>query len=68
MKWVYVTLGKGGKREYTYQLEPPPEFVKLTMRLKALNEELMTSKDQTTKTKLFKELQEIAYNLQSMGR
>jgi len=66
-KWVYVTL-KNGKRKYSYQLEPPQEFIDLTMKMKSINEKLMNSQDQNTKETLFKELQKLAKQMQRMGR
>ena len=66
-KWVYVTK-KGRKRIYTYQLEPPPEFVELTKKLQLINQEIMASPDQDIKENLFRELQDIANNMQMMGR
>ena len=66
-KWVYVTK-KGGKRKYTYQLEPPPEFIELTNQLQVINQQIMSSPDQDIKEDLFKELQDIANKMQMMGR
>ncbi len=66
-KWVFVAL-KAGKRIYNYQLEPPPEFIELTMRMKSLNEKLMLSESHDQKNDIFKELQKLANQMQTMGR
>jgi predicted transcriptional regulator len=66
-KWVYVSLEKG-RRKYLYQLEPPQEFVKLTKKMQKINQEIMANPDQDIKESRFKELQELAGKLQSMGR
>ena len=65
-KWVYVTKKKG-KREYTYQLEPPKEFIELTMQIKKINEKLMKTKDPDENKKLFLELIEISKKMQNMS-
>ena len=67
-KWVYVTKGKRGKREYTYQLEPPKEFIDLTMQIKKINDKLMKTKDPDENKKLFLELIEISKKMQNMHR
>ena len=66
-KWVYVTL-KGSKRIYTYQIEPPEEFIDLTNKMKSLNDELMASNDPDQKNDIFKELQKLANLMQAMRR
>ena len=66
-KWVYVTL-KGKRRLYTYQLEPPQEFLDLTLKMKKLNEDLMSSQNYDQKNNIFKELQKLANLMQTMGR
>ncbi len=66
-KWVYVTKRKG-KRNYYYQLEPPKEFIELTMQIKKVNDKLMATQDPVENMKLFNQLIKIAHKLQSMGR
>ena len=53
-KWVYVTTEEG-KRKYIYQIEPPQEFIDLTMEMKKLNEKLMEIEDPDENKKLFLE-------------
>ena len=65
-KWVYVTKKKG-KREYTYQLEPPKEFIELTMQIKKINQKLMKTKDPDENKKLFLQLIEISKKMQNMS-
>lgn len=66
-KWVYVSR-KNGKRKYIYQVDPPQEFIDLTMEMKKLNEKLMTIEDPEENKKLFKELMKISDRMQSMRR
>jgi len=67
-RWVYVTLDKDGKRKYTYQIEPPKQFLELTMQIKKINEELMETKDPKENIRLFKRLMKISEKMQNMGR
>lgn len=66
-KWVFVKIGKGGKRTYIYQLEPPQEFIDLTMELKKINQRLMNSNSDEN-LKFFEEMQKITRKMQSMRR
>ena len=66
-KWVYVAK-KNGRRVYTYQLEPPPEFTKLTNQIVKLNDKLLTIKDPEENEKLYKELMNLSKRMQEMGR
>ena len=66
-KWVYVTQ-RNGKRRYIYQVEPPQEFIDLTMEMKKLNEKLMQIEDPEENKKVFKELMKISERMQSMRR
>ena len=66
-KWVYVSR-KNGKRNYIYQIEPPQEFIDLTMEMKKLNEKLMEIEDPEENKKVFKELMKISERMQSMRR
>ncbi len=65
-KWVYVTKKKDGTRDYSYKLEPPNEFVELTMQIKKINDKLMNTKDPDENKKLFLELIEISKKMQNM--
>ena len=65
-KWVYVTERKDGTRDYAYKLEPPKEFVELTMQIKIINDKLMGTKDPDKNKKLFLELIEISKKMQNM--
>ncbi len=67
-RWVYIELDKNGKRTYTYQLEPPEEFVDLTMELKKINEKLMQTEDPEENTNLFKEMIKISDKMQAMRK
>lgn len=66
-KWVYVTTEEG-KRKYIYQIEPPQEFIDLTMEMKKLNEKLMEIEDPDENKKLFLELMKISERMQTMRR
>jgi hypothetical protein len=67
-RWVYVTLDKDGKRKYTYQIEPPKQFLELTMQIKKINEGLMGTNDPKENIRLFKQLMKISEKMQNMGR
>ena len=66
-KWVYVTT-EDGKRKYLYQVEPPQEFIDLTMEMKKLNEKLMEIEDPEENIKMFKKLMAISSKMQEMRR
>ena len=66
-KWVYVT-NENGKRKYLYQVEPPQEFIDLTMEMKKLNEKLMEIEDPEENIKMFKKLMAISSKMQEMRR
>ncbi|MFX1326706.1 MAG: hypothetical protein ACFE91_00995 [Promethearchaeota archaeon] len=67
-KWVYVRINKEGKREYLYQIEPPKEFVNLTVKIKKLNEKLLETADPDENMKIFNEIVEISKKMQEMGK
>lgn len=67
-KWVFVTKEKKGKRKYYYQLEPPKEFIELTMEIKKINDLLMATKDPDENKRLFLELIEISKKMQNMRK
>ena len=66
-KWVYVEM-KGRKRHYTYNLEPPKEFMDLTQELNKINKKLMVTEDPDQNKELFLELMEISKRMQNMGK
>jgi hypothetical protein len=67
-KWVYVTKKKSGKRKYYYQIEPPEEFIELTMQIKDLNEKMQSVEDLDENEKLFRKLMDISKKMQNMRR
>jgi hypothetical protein len=67
-KWVYVEITKDGKRKYQYQVDPPQEFIELTIKMKKLNEKLLKATDPEENTKIFNELMEISQKMQEMGK
>lgn len=64
-KWVYVTKKKG-KRKYIYQLEPPEEFIKLSYKIKEINEKLVASEEEEEIERLFSEMMEISKKMQAI--
>jgi hypothetical protein len=64
-KWVYVT-SEGGKRKYIYQVEPPQEFIDLTMEMKKLSDKQAKTTDPEENMRLFKELMDISKRMQAM--
>ncbi len=67
-KWVFIELTEDGEKKYCYQLEPPQEFIDLTMKLKELNEKLIITKDPEDNAKLFNKMMKISKRLQCMGK
>ena len=67
-KWVYVEITKDGKRKYQYQVDPPQEFIELTIKMKNLNEKLLSVTDPEENTEIFNELIEISQKMQEMGK
>jgi len=67
-KWVYVELSKGTKkkRKYRYQVDPPQEFIDLTLQLHQLNEKLITIKDPEKNKQLYLKMMEITKRMQKM--
>ena len=66
-KWVYVKI-LDGKRHYTYQIDPPNEFLNLSRELNEINEELMVTTDLEENEKLFKKIMVISKKMQEMGK
>ena len=67
-KWVYIEINKDGKKKYQYQIEPPQEFIDLTIKMKKLNEKLLKTVDPEENAKIFSELMEVSKKMQDMGR
>ncbi len=67
-KWVYIELGDNGKKNYRYQVEPPQEFIDLTIQMKNINEKLLNTTDPDENTKIFKKLMGVSKKMQDMGR
>lgn len=66
-KWVYVeALGNPPVRNYIYRLEPPQEFVELSLELKKLNKKLMDAETPEENERIFKELMKISNKMQEM--
>ncbi|MHA1272903.1 MAG: hypothetical protein ACTSVV_19445 [Promethearchaeota archaeon] len=66
-KWVYVTK-RGGRRIYTYRIDPPEEFIKLTEELHRLNKILAKTENPDENIKIFNRMMEITKKLQEIGR
>jgi len=65
---VWVTKSKSGKRKYFYQLEPPKEFIELTMKIKQLNDKMLKTEDLEENERIFRQMMEYSKLLQNMGR
>ena len=65
-KWVYVTKTRSGKRKYKYQVEPPEEFVKLSMELRELNQLQAETDDPEENMRLFHKMKLISEKMQTM--
>ncbi len=66
-KWVFIEITEKGRKKYRYQMEPPQEFIDLTVEMKHLNEKLLKTTDPKEKAKIFKNLIEISKKMQEMG-
>ena len=67
-KWVFVKLRTDGKREYEFQLEPPKQFLELSMEMMRLNEKLMSTTDIDENQHIFEELMKISQKMQEMRK
>ena len=67
-KWVYVEITKEGKKKYHYQIDPPQEFIELTLKMKSLNEKLLITTDPEENSKIFRELMKVSQEMQEMGK
>jgi len=67
-KWVFVKVKGDGERQYEFQLEPPKEFMELTMKMMKLNEKLMSTTDIDENQRIFEELMKISQKMQDMRK
>lgn len=67
-KWVYIELTNDGQKKYYYQLNPPQEFTHLIMKIKLLNDKLITCPTIEENERVFNEMMRISKKLQCMGR
>ncbi len=67
-KWVYIKINKDGKKLYQYQIDPPQEFINLTIRMKELNKKLLKTTDPDENAKIFNELMKVSKKMQDMGK
>ncbi len=65
-KWIFIQQNDDGKELYYYRLDPPKEFIELTMELKELNDVLIITKNPEENAKLFNEMMKISKRLQNM--
>ena len=61
-------MNKNGKKKYHYQVEPPKEFIELTIKMKELNEKLLNTTDPEENSRLFSELMKVSQKMQEMGK
>ncbi len=64
-RWIYIEE-IGDRKLYFYRVDPPKEFVNLTMTLKIINDKLIATKDPGENESLFKEMMKITKKMQSM--
>jgi hypothetical protein len=67
-KWIYPEKDENGNIKYTYQVEPPEEFLILTEKLEEINQKLMKTQDPQEKMTLFEELMKISKEMNSMRK
>lgn len=67
-KWVYIELDENGNNEYFYQVEPPQEFIELTLKIKDLNERLLRTNNHEENDRIFHEMMRISKRMQCMRR
>ncbi|KKN10232.1 hypothetical protein LCGC14_1038650 [marine sediment metagenome] len=67
-KWVYIELTESGNKKYTYQVEPPQEFIDLTVRMTNLNEKLLKATNPEVKEKIFNDLTKLSKKMQNMSK
>lgn len=66
-QWIFIELTEEGEKYY-YQVDPPKEFIELTMKIKELNDKLIFTKDPEENAKLFNEMMKISKRLQCMRK
>jgi len=66
-QWIFIELTEEGEKYY-YQVDPPKEFIALTMKIKELNDKLIITKDPEENAKLFDEMMKISKRLQCMRK
>lgn len=66
-QWIFIELTEEGEKYY-YQVDPPKEFIELTMKIKELNDKLILTKDPEENAKLFDEMMKISKRLQCMRK
>ncbi len=67
-QWIFLESDDNGTIFYHYQINPPKEFTKLTMKIKTLNDKLIACKDSKENSKIFNEMMKISKRMQSMGK
>ena len=67
-QWVFIEYDDNGTLIYSYQINPPKEFIDLSMNIKVLNERLITCEDPNENSKIFNEMMKISKRMQSMGK
>jgi len=67
-KWVYIELTEEGKKKYRYKVDPPQEFIDLTLKMKSLNKKLLETIDPEENSKIFSELMKVSQKIQEMGK
>ena len=67
-QWVFIECNDNGTLIYHYQINPPKEFTELTMKIKNLNDKLITCKDSKENAKIFSEMMRVSKRMQSMGK
>jgi hypothetical protein len=66
-KWIYIEKYDNVEKYY-YRIQPPKEFMDLTMKLKELNDILVITKDPEENNRLFNKMMKISKRLQCMGK
>ena len=66
--WVFRECGDTGEIIYHYQVKPPKEFTEFTLKIKALNDKLITCKDPKQNSKIFNEMMKISKRMQTMSK
>lgn len=67
-KWVFAEKDEDGNINYTYQVEPPKEFLILTEKLDKINKKLMSAQEPQEKMSLFEDLMEISKKMNNMRK